>query len=94
MDAITATRRQLDALMAELENDRKALAAEQAAVAAAAEHLSQDDAVRAAWQQGGQAMRGRILLLIDCQLAALGRAGMNRGLLTALRRQVEVEEHG
>ena len=39
-------------------------------------------------------MRGRILLLIDQQLTALGRAGMNRGLLTALRRQVEVEEHG
>lgn len=94
MDAITATRRQLDALMAELENDREALAAEQAAVAAAAEHLSQDDAVRAAWQQGGQAMRGRILLLIDQQLSALGRAGINRGLLTALRRQVEGEEHG
>ena len=53
MDAITATRRQLDALMAELENDREALAAEQAAVAAAAEHLSQDDAVRAAWRQRG-----------------------------------------
>jgi hypothetical protein len=94
MDAITATRRQLDALMAELEGDRKALAAEQAAVAAATEHLSQDAAVRAAWQQGGQAMRGRILLLIDQQLSALGRAGMNRGLLTALRRQVEGEEHG
>ena len=94
MDAISATRRQLDALMAELEGDREALAAEQAAVAAATEHLSQDAAVRAAWQQGGQAMRGRILLLIDQQLSALGRAGMNRGLLTALRRQVEGEEHG
>jgi hypothetical protein len=94
MDAITATRRQLDALMAELEGDREALAAEQAAVAAAAEHLSQDAAVRAAWQQGGQAMRGRILLLIDQQLTALGRAGMNRGLLTALRRQVEEAGNG
>lgn len=86
MDAITATRRQLDALLDEIETRERD-------VAAATEQLSQDAAVRAAWQQGGQAMRGRILLLIDQQLTALGRAGMNRGLLTALRRQVEVEEH-
>ena len=87
MDLLDQARQQLDALLDEIQ-------ARERDVAAAAEHLSQDDAVRAAWQQGGQAMRGRILLLIDCQLAALGRAGMNRGLLTALRRQVEVEEHG
>jgi hypothetical protein len=87
MDLLDQARQQLDALLDEIETRERD-------VAAAAEHLSQDDAVRAAWQQGGQAMRGRVLLLIDQQLSALGRAGMNRGLLTALRRQVEVEEHG
>jgi hypothetical protein len=87
MDLLDQARQQLDALLDEIETRERD-------VAAAAEHLSQDAAVRAAWQQGGQAMRGRILLLIDQQLSALGRAGMNRGLLTALRRQVEVEEHG
>jgi hypothetical protein len=87
MDILDQARQQLDAILDEIENRERD-------VAAAAEHLSQDDAVRAAWRQGGHAMRGRILLLIDQQLTALGRAGMNRGLLTALRRQVEVEEHG
>jgi hypothetical protein len=87
MDAITKTRQQLDALLDELEDRERT-------VAIASEHLSQDDAVRAAWRQGGQAMRGMIILLIDQQLAQLNRAGMNRGLLTALRRQVEDLEHG
>ena len=87
MDLLDQARQQLDALLDEIETRERD-------VAAAAEHLSQDDAVRAAWRQGGHAARGRILLLIDQQLTALGRAGMNRGLLTALRRQVEVEEHG
>lgn len=87
MDLLDQARQQLDALLDEIETRERD-------VAAATEQLSQDAAVRAAWQQGGQAMRGRVLLLIDCQMAALGRAGMNRGLLTALRRQVEVEEHG
>ena len=87
MDLLDQARQQLDALLDEIQSRERD-------VAAAAEHLSQDDAVRAAWRQGGHAMRGRILLLIDQQLTALGRAGMNRGLLTALRRQVEVEEHG
>jgi hypothetical protein len=87
MDLLDQARQQLDALLDEIQTRERD-------VAAAAEHLSQDDAVRAAWRQGGHAMRGRILLLIDQQLTALGRAGMNRGLLTALRRQVEVEEHG
>jgi hypothetical protein len=87
MDLLDQARQQLDALLDEIQTRERD-------VAAAAEHLSQDAAVRAAWRQGGHAMRGRILLLIDQQLTALGRAGMNRGLLTALRRQVEVEEHG
>jgi hypothetical protein len=92
MDAITATRRQLDALMAELEGDREALAAEQAAVAAAAEHLSQDAAVRAAWQQGGRHERNRVTALIDLQLDQLNRSGVNAGVLATLRRMVlEVE---
>ena len=87
MDLLDQARQQLDAILDEIETRERD-------VAAAAEHLSQDDAVRAAWRQGGHAMRGRILLLIDQQLTALGRAGMYRGLLTALRRQVELEEHG
>jgi hypothetical protein len=91
MDAITATRRQIDALMTQIEGDREALAAGQAAVAAAAEQLSQDAAVRAAWQQGGTAERDRITALIDHQLEQLNRGGTNALVLTALRRQIEGE---
>ena len=61
-------------------------------LAAAIEDLSQDSAVQAAWQQGGQHERDRIVALIDLQLGQLAAAGMNAILLRALRRQLlEVE---
>ena len=81
MDAITTTRMQLDSLLREIEDREKA-------VAAAFEDLSQDAGVRAAFQQGGQAKERQVLFLIDCQMASLSSAGMSRGILTALRRQV------
>ena len=57
-------------------------------LAAAIEDLSQDSAVQAAWQQGGQYERDRIVSLIDHQLALLTGAGTNALVLRALRRQI------
>jgi hypothetical protein len=85
MDALTRTRQQLDDLLADLQ-------AREQAVAQAAEQLSQDVAVQAAWQQGVAAERSRVVTLIDHQLATLAGAGMNAMVLAALRRMVvEVE---
>jgi hypothetical protein len=92
MELLTRTRQQLDALLAELSNERAAIEAQQRALARAAEQLTQDAAVQAAWQQSGAAMKAQILALIDAQLAMLRRSGTNALVLTALRRQVlEVE---
>jgi len=61
-------------------------------LAAAAEQLSQEAAVRAAWQQGGRHERNRVTALIDLQLDQLNRSGVNAGVLATLRRMVlEVE---
>jgi hypothetical protein len=61
-------------------------------LAAAAEQLSQDPAVQAAFSQGSQHERDRVVSLIDHQLALLQMAGTNALVLRALRRQVrEVE---
>jgi hypothetical protein len=61
-------------------------------LAAAAEQLSQDPAVQAAFSQGSQHERDRVVMLIDHQLALLQMAGTNALVLRALRRQVrEVE---
>jgi hypothetical protein len=85
MDALTRTRQQLDDLLADLQ-------AREQAVAQAAEQLSQDVAVQAAWEQGVAAERSRVVTLIDHQLATLAGAGMNAMVLAALRRMVvEVE---
>jgi hypothetical protein len=85
MDTLTQARQQLDALMADLE-------AREQSVAQAAELLSQEPAIAAAWQQGGLWERDRVLLLIDHQLDQLKRGGTNAVVLTALRRMVsEVE---
>jgi hypothetical protein len=46
MDALTQARQQLDALLADLEQREQS-------VAQAAELLSQEPAIAAAWQQGG-----------------------------------------
>ena len=85
MDALTQTRQQLDALLADLEQREQS-------VAQAAEELTATAAVQAAWQQGGMAERDRVVMLIDHQLDQLSRGGVNAIVLTALRRQVlEVE---
>jgi CheY-like chemotaxis protein len=85
MDALTQARQQLDALLADLEQREQS-------VAQAAEQLSQEPAIAAAWQQGGMAERDRVVALIDHQLDQLSRGGVNAIVLTALRRQVlEVE---
>jgi len=81
MDALTRTRQQLDALLADLQS-------REYAVAQATEQLSQDASVQAAWQQGGAAERRRVVTLIDHQLATLAGAGMNAMVLAALRRMV------
>ena len=85
MDALTQARQQLDALLADLEQREQS-------VAQAAEQLSQEPAVAAAWQQGGIAERDRVVMLIDLQLDQLSRGGTNAVVLTTLRRMVlEVE---
>ena len=85
MDTLTQARQQLDTLLADLEQREQS-------VAQAAELLSQESAIAAAWQQGGMAERDRVAALIDHQLDQLFRGGTNALVLTALRRQVlEVE---
>ncbi len=88
----TTTTNELGAMREEL-SDLIARAAEtieqeQRSLAAAAEQLSQDLAVQAAWRQGGAAMQGRIVALIDQQLATLHHGGMNATCLETLRRMV------
>jgi hypothetical protein len=92
MELLDQTRQQLDALLAELSNERAAIEAQERVLVRAAEHLTQDAAVQAAWQQAAARERDRILALIDSQLAMLRRSGTNALVLAALRRQVlEVE---
>jgi len=68
------------------------LEAREQELAAAAEQLSQDPAVQAAFSQGSQHERDRVVMLIDHQMALLQMAGTNALVLRALRRQVrEVE---
>jgi hypothetical protein len=68
------------------------LEARERELAIAAEQLSQDSAVQAAFSQGSQHERDRIISLIDQQLDLLQRSGNNALVLRALRRQVrEVE---
>jgi hypothetical protein len=82
----------LQQLAAEADVYVRAVEARERELAAAAEALSQDAAVQAAFRQGQQHERYRIVLLIDHQLALLQRSGTNALVLAALRRQVlEVE---
>ena len=91
MANLTDIRQQLDTLLATLETDREALAAEQAAVARATEALHESPALQAALAQGQELMRGRVVALIDHQLGML-RESSAAVLLRALRRMVmEVE---
>jgi hypothetical protein len=91
MQRIDIIRQQLDNLLARIETDQQALAAEQAAVARATEALHESPALQAALSQGQELMRGRVVALIDHQLGML-RESPTAALLRALRRQVlEVE---
>jgi hypothetical protein len=91
MPKIDTIRQQLNDLLAYIETDQQALAAEQAAVARATEALHEAPALQAAMAQGQEIMRGRVVALIDAQRDVL-RPGATTTVLEALRRQVlEVE---
>jgi hypothetical protein len=64
------------------------LEARERELALAAEQLSQDPAVQAAFQQGIEHERRRVLTLISIQLDLLSRGGTNALVLGALSRQV------
>jgi hypothetical protein len=92
MDALTQARQQLDDLLAELIADRAAVDAEAAVVARAFEQIATTTEGQAAWQQGSQEMRWKVLALIDHQMAYLDAASISHTVLTTLRRMVlEVE---
>jgi fatty acid/phospholipid biosynthesis enzyme len=83
---------ELHALRSELNALIEAAAADleqrEQSLAAAAEQLSQDAAVQAAWRQGSAAMQGHVVALIDRQLDALRSGGVNATCLATLRRMV------
>jgi hypothetical protein len=85
---LTQLRQQLEDLLAKLAADREALNAQEAVVARASEQLSQSAAVQAAWQQASDAMRWRVIALIDHQLAYLQAGCISHQVLDTLRRQV------
>jgi hypothetical protein len=85
---LTQLHQQLDAVMTELAADREALNAQEAVVARAAEQLSQSAAVQAAWQQASDAMRWKVLAMIDHQLTYLQAGCVSHQVLDTLRRQV------
>lgn len=66
----------------------QAVEAREQELAAAAEELSQDSAVQAAFQAGVECERCRVLTLISIQLDLLKRGGTNALVLEALRRQI------
>ncbi len=66
----------------------EAVEAREQQLAAAAEQLSQDAAVQAAFQQGVEHERRRVLTLISMQLDLLKSGGTNALALEAHRRQV------
>ena len=78
----------LSTLAADLTASLADLEQREAALAAAAEQLSQDRAVAAAFRDGGHHMRRQILALIDCQLEALRHGGAPALVLTTLTQQI------
>jgi hypothetical protein len=88
MDALTRTRQQLDTLLDELIADRAAVDAEAAVVARAFERLATTTEGQAAWQQGGEAMRWKVVAVIDHQLAYLQASSVSHTVLTTLRGMV------
>jgi len=90
--SIDTIRQQLNDLLANIEIEREALAAEQAAVTRATEALHEAPSLQAAIREGQEIMRGRVVALIDAQREMLKRGGTNALVLGALRRQLmEVE---
>ena len=82
----------IESLVRELRDQLADIEQREAAMARAAEQLSQDEAVQQALRCGRQEERGRVVELIDLQLEQLNRAGLNAMSLQALRRQlVEVD---
>jgi hypothetical protein len=75
-------------LTTEATNYVEQLEARERELALAAEALSQDAAVQAAFQQGVEHERRRVLTLISIQLDLLKRGGTNALVLGALSRQV------
>ena len=92
MDTLTLIKTQFNELLAQVATDRAMLHQREREIAEATEQLTQDAGVRAAWLQGGEAMRGRVVALVDHQLAMLGTHGACVTVLQTLRRMVlEVE---
>ena len=91
-DPLTRVRAEIDALLDSLRHDIDATAAREAAVAQAAEQLTQDAAVQAAYRQGQAAEQRRLLVLIDLQLQHLPPGGAAGMVLQTLRRMVEASD--
>lgn len=75
-------------LVEELESRLADLDVREAQLAEAYETLSQTPAVQAAFTEGQQAERLRVVALIDHHLSTLKRSGHNAIALDALRRQI------
>ena len=85
---LTEARQQLDTLMDELIADRAAVDAEAAVVARVFEQLATTTNGQLLLQQGGEAMRWKIVAMIDHQMAYLRAASISHQTLTTLRRMV------
>jgi hypothetical protein len=88
MNAIDRIRQDLEQLLAETSAAHHDLDQRELEIAQAAEQLSQDTSVQAAWQHGCRHERERVITLIDHQLDQLRRGGTNATVLQALRRMV------
>jgi hypothetical protein len=88
MTTLTETRQQLDTLLDELIADRAAVDAEAAVVARAFERLTTATEGQALLQQGGDAMRWKVVALIDHQMEYLRASSVSHQVLTTLRRMV------
>ena len=88
MTTLTKARKQLDTLLDELIADRAAVDAEAAVVARAFERLTVTTEAQLLLQQGGEAMRWKIVALIDHQLTYLRAASVSHQVLDTLRRMV------
>jgi len=84
----TETRQQLDTLLDELIADRAAVDAEAAVVAQAFERLTVTTEAQLLLQQGGEAMRWKVVALIDHQLSYLQASSVSHTVIHTLRRMV------